>query len=286
MGHELSGRVAEIGAGVEGFHRGAPVVVYPMNPCFRCEPCRSDHTQLCKGGPGRGYGLGENPGGFAQYMLVTPSMLFPVPEGMDMKVAALNEPWSVAVHAVRMMDTRPDAVVLIMGAGPIGLMCIYALKQSGVTEIYVSEPDAYRAQKAAAAGAKEVIDPNAAPPAEVVLRSAGRLPHTVIDCVGTQLSTQDAAAMVGTCGTVIVLGVHLGTAQFTPVVCLFKEVQVLFSFGYGHREFGDCLATLADGAVDPEVMISDVMPLARIGEAFDALHRSGHTKIVIDCQDG
>jgi (R,R)-butanediol dehydrogenase/meso-butanediol dehydrogenase/diacetyl reductase len=284
MGHELSGRVAAIGSRVDGFSKGDLVVVHPMNPCFSCEPCKSGHTQLCGDAVNRGYGLGTNPGGFAQFMLTKASMLFSPPEGMDMKTAALNEPWAVAVHALNMMDTNPDSVVLVMGAGPIGLMCIYALKMTGVTEIYASEPDGYRAGKASLAGAKEVIDPKSSNPAQVISAQVGRLPDYVIDCVGTRTSTQEAAAIVGTRGVVMVLGVHMDTAEVMPIVCFLKEAQLNFSFAYTYREFADCIETLAGGAVDPEVLISDVMPLSRIGEAFEVLRGSGHSKIMIDCQ--
>ena len=286
IGHEMSGDIAAVGGGVEGWNEGDPAAVLPMDPCFSCEPCKNGLTQLCSEGFKRSYGLGVNPGGFGQYMLVKPSMLYRVPEGLNMKTAALNEPWAVAMHGVDMLGLKNSVLVLVMGAGPIGIMCIYALKSSGVTDIYVSEPDKYRADKAAEAGVKEVIDPAVDQPGDAIHRGAGRAPDYVIDCAGTESSIQDAIAIVGTRGVVIVLGVHIGTASLIPLICLGKEVQLNFSFGYNYREFGDSLKLLAKGAVDPEVVISDVMPLSEIGQAFKMLRGTGHTKILIDCQAG
>ena len=130
-----------------------------------------------------------------------------------------------------------------------------------------------------------MIDPKSSHPAQVILKQAGSLPDYVIDCVGTRTSTQEAATIVGTRGIVIVLGVHMDTAEVTPIVCFLKEARLDFSFAYTYREFGDCVETLAGGAVDPEVLISDVMPLSKIGEAFRVLRGSGHSKIMIDCQN-
>jgi threonine dehydrogenase-like Zn-dependent dehydrogenase len=100
IGHELSGHIAAVGEGVEGWSNGDAVVVMPIDPCFSCEPCGRGDTQICEELLSRYYGLGINPGGFGQYMLVRPSMLFRVPDGMDMKLAALTEPWAVAVRGV------------------------------------------------------------------------------------------------------------------------------------------------------------------------------------------
>jgi len=283
VGHELSGDIAAVGDGVDGWSEGDPVVVLPLNPCFSCVSCRNGNTQICSDGANRGYGLGMNPGGFGEYMLVKPAMLFRIPEGVDMKTAALNEPWAVGVHGVNMVEKRIGDVALVMGAGPIGLMTIYALKLAGVSEIYVSEPDEYRAEKAKAAGAVEVFNPKVKDPGFAIREVAGRAPDFVFDCAGTESSTQSATFAAGARGQVVVLGVHMGSASLMPLACFIKEVQLNFSFGYTYLEFGDSLKMLAKEAIDPEVLISDVMPLADIAQAFKALKESGHTKILIDC---
>ena len=284
IGHELSGRVAKIGPGVAGFREGDPVVVMPLDPCLACGPCRQGNTQLCAEGTKRNYGLGLLPGAFAEFMLTKPSMLFPLPQGLDLKTAAINEPWAVAVHAVKMLALGPDSLLLVMGAGPIGLLVIYALKQAGVRRIYVSEPDPYRAQKAAQAGAARVINPQQQNPAVALPQNAGRAPDLVMDCVGSKNSTQDAAAIVGPKGTVLVLGVHLATISILPLISFGKEVTFKFSLGYRQDEFGESLQLLARGALDPQVVVSEIMPLSEIGNAFLKLRESGHTKILMDCR--
>jgi threonine dehydrogenase-like Zn-dependent dehydrogenase len=284
LGHEQSGVIAKVGEGVVNVKEGDRVAVMPLDPCMTCGPCRAGDTQLCSEGMSRNYGLGLLPGGFAEYMLAKPSMLFKIPDGLDMATAAINEPWAVAVHGVHMLPLTQDSVVLVMGAGPIGLLTVFALKRAGAKRIYVSEPDLYRAQKASQAGAAKVMNPKKENPAALLPSEEGQAPDIVIDCAGLEDSTQDASATVGPKGTVLVLGVHLGTISLFPLLCFGKEVRLIFSLGYQQKEFGECLEMLAKGAVVPDLVISDVLPLSEITDAFHLLKESGHTKVLVDCQ--
>jgi len=284
IGHELSGTVAGVGPGVEGWHEGDAVVVLPIDPCFACEPCRRGDVQICKGGVERSYGLGTNPGGFSTYMRVKPSMLFRVPPGLGLREAALNEPWSVAVHGVNLSGFRMSAGAAVMGAGPIGLLVLYALRAGGAVGIVVSEPDPFRAERARAAGADLVLDPSRDSVSARIQERTGGLPRFVFDCAGTPTSFQEATDLADHHGVVTALGVPMAGASLFPISWFLKELRLAFSFGYSFAEFGSCLKLLAQGAVNPELVVSDVLPLAEIDEAFKRLRGSGHTKILIDCQ--
>jgi len=285
IGHEQAGTIAAVGPDVTGWAEGDPVAVMPLDPCGTCAFCRRGDTQQCSDGLKRSYGLGANPGGFAQFMRVKTSMLYRIPDGLDLQTAALNEPWAVARRGVNMLDLDPDAPVLVMGAGPIGLLSLYALKRKGARHVFVSEPDPFRAERARAAGAIRVIDPKAAKPIVVILKEAGRPPEAVIDCAGTEASTMEAVSTVSGGGTVLVLGIHLGKIGILPIVCSAKEVAIKFSFGYTAVEFGESLLLLAQGAVNPQVLVSAILPLRQLDEAFHLLKAPGHGKILIDCRE-
>jgi len=283
LGHELSGHLAALGPGVEGWAEGEAVVVMPGDPCGVCEPCRNGRTQICQEGLDRAYGLGKNPGAFSQYMLVKPKMLYRIPLGLDLVTAALTEPWAVGRHGVNLLDLANPSPILIMGAGPIGLMCVYALKSLGISEVAVSEPDPFRAELAKAAGASLVLDPRTENPAAAIRERAGRPPASVMDCVGSSSSLREAIAFAGPRGLVVVLGLHLGKVSLQPFIGFSKEVQIKFSYAYNCLEFGESLELLAQGAVDPKVVISEVMPLREIANAFQLLRETGHSKIILDC---
>jgi len=284
IGHELSGTVARVGAEVEGWTEGDPVAVLPLDPCFSCDPCRRGSVMICEESYLRAYGIGGRPGGFSQYMAVRPSMLFRLPGGLDFKTAALNEPWSVAVHGVNLSGFPAGGRAVVMGAGPIGLLCVAALRAAGAEAVYVSEPDPYRAEKARDLGADLVVNPSVEIPADVIRETAGRPPAYVFECAGTETSMEEASAIAGPLGRIVALGVPMGNATLFPLNWFMKEIRLYFSLGYTYPEFGENLDLLNRGAVDPETVISDVLPLAEIQKAMEMLRGPGHMKILIDCQ--
>jgi len=283
IGHELSGRVASVGQGVQGWEEGDPVVVLPMDPCFACAPCRRGDTQVCVEMAPRGYGLGGNPGGFAEFMRVRPPMLFRLPEGLGLREAALNEPWAVALHGVNLAGFRVGGRALVLGGGPIGLMTLFALRAAGAVEVVVSEPDARRAARARAAGAARVVDPSRESVEAAARGTDGALPGAVFDCAGTEGSLQEAISLVDHHGRAVVRGVCMGNVSLFPFTGFMREASVTFSFAYRYREFGEALRLLARGAVDPEALVSGVVPLERVQEGLDRLRRPGEMKVLVDC---
>lgn len=287
IGHELSGRVAAVGEGVQGWQAGDAVVVLPIDPCFACAPCRRGDTQVCVEMAPRGYGLGGNPGGFAEFMRVKPSMLFRIPEGLGLREAALNEPWAVAVHGVNLAGFPVGGRALVLGGGPIGLMTLFALRAAGASEVFVSEPDARRADRVRAAGADRVIDPSRESVEAAVRAPDGALPGAVFDCAGTETSVQEAVSLADHHGRVVVLGVCMGNVSLFPFTGFMREASVTFSFAYRYREFGQALRLLARGAVDAGAVVSGVLPLERIQGGFEMLQGpSGQMKVLIDCGQG
>ncbi|MCX5859830.1 MAG: alcohol dehydrogenase catalytic domain-containing protein [Proteobacteria bacterium] len=286
IGHEISGWVEACGEGVKGWPRGTPVVILPMDSCYKCRPCQAGHPQICSNGIHRSYGLGVNSGGFSEYMLVKTSMLFRIPEILDLKTAALTEPLAVAIHGINMLGAKGGDLALVLGAGPIGIFSAYALKTRGVSDLYVSEPDGYRAGKAREIGIKAVIDPAENMPGSFIPKQAGRAPDFVVDCAGTESSLNEATSVVAPRGLVVVLGVMIGQAWLMPLLCFAKEVRIFFSFGYHRRDYDEALDLLIKNIVDPRVAISEVLPLKDIGKAFQKLHEPGQMKILIDCQAG
>lgn len=286
IGHEISGYVAEVGPGVEGWTVGDRVVVLPIDPCLSCDACRQGDTNLCEDSLARTHGMGINPGGFCQYLRVRPSALFRVPDGADLKAAALTEPFAVALRAVGLSGIPAGAPAVVMGAGPIGLLTVYALKAAGAGQICVTELDPWRGQRAREAGVDLVLDPRLQDPRQEMERRTGRAPRHVFDCAGTETSMEQAGGIVGRHGRVVVVGIHFGGGvTLSPMTWFLKETTVHFCLGYNLKEFSDSLTLLGKGSVDADVLIRDVLPLSRIGEAFELLLTSGHARILIDCQD-
>src|SRR5205823_6000953 len=137
MGHEFAGRVAQRGDGVDELAEGQRVSVLPALQCGMCDMCKAGKGQLCANQAGTALGLGTNDGAYAEYVRVPALSCYPLPDGMTAERGALVEPYAVGLHAVRRSRATKDTPVGIIGAGPIGLMTLAALRAEGIEHIAV-----------------------------------------------------------------------------------------------------------------------------------------------------
>jgi (R,R)-butanediol dehydrogenase/meso-butanediol dehydrogenase/diacetyl reductase len=155
LGHEFSGRVAELGAEVEGLRIGQPVAVEILGFCGRCYHCQRHDFAICK----KMFAYGQqHDGGFARYVNIPAYNLFPLPEGGREDVAALAEPVAVAVRAVRKARQEVGSRVAVIGAGPIGLAQQEVAFANGASEVIMLAHGGKRAQIAAELGATHLLD--------------------------------------------------------------------------------------------------------------------------------
>jgi threonine dehydrogenase-like Zn-dependent dehydrogenase len=308
FGHEFSGAVAEYGPGCKGeIASGAPVVALPL-------------LRNANGVDGTGLSA-HAPGAYAEQVIVQESMMMPVPNGLAPDVAALTEPMAVAWHAVRRGEVGKKDVAIVIGCGPVGLGVILCLKAKGVRTVVASDFSPKRRALASACGADLVIDPAESSPFadgeqrghltraeaafELVVGTKERLEklpvgwwhawrlgerlgakpkHPVIfECVGVPgviSSIVDEAPLLS---RIVVVGVCVGTDEFTPAMAINKELDLRFVLGYTPLEFRDTLQMLAEGKIDPRPMITGTVGLEGVDAAFTALaDPEGHAKILID----
>jgi threonine dehydrogenase-like Zn-dependent dehydrogenase len=279
LGHELAGTIAATGEGVDGFDEGDRVAVLPMARCGTCEPCRRGRGQLCLDQARTALGLGFNDGAFAEYVGTDASTCFRLPDAMTAEQGALVEPYAVGLHAVRRSRAVAGNTVGIIGAGPIGLMTLAALRREGVAHVAVAEPSDRRAEVAARLGA------------EVVLDDANRLStafdgplDVVFECAGTAVTPQVALNEVRSGGEVVLVGVAgpMDSVSLLGVPWVVKEVDVHPCFAYTTEEFGEAVDAVAAGALDAASLASDVRPLDAANVAFTELERrDGPVKVLL-----
>ncbi len=309
MGHEFCGRVAEYGPKTKKTVReGTPVVSLPL---LRGPDGKVALTGLSL----------DAPGGYADQLLVEQSLMLPVPNGLSPEIATLTEPMAVAYHAVRRGEVGKNQVAVVIGCGPVGLGVILMLKALGVKTVVASDFSPGRRALAARCGADVVIDPAVESPYEArdqehltdipgtlelavgAVEKLARLPigwwhlwraaekagatspkHPVIfECVGVPGLIEDVITGAPMYARVVVVGVCVGKDQFTPAMGINKEVDLRFVFGYTPLEFRDTLHMLADGKVDPRLLITGTVGLAGVDAAFAALgDPDAHAKILVD----
>ncbi|MBI3781969.1 MAG: alcohol dehydrogenase catalytic domain-containing protein [Deltaproteobacteria bacterium] len=283
-GHEISGEVADVGAGVTAVKPGDRVAIEPLVVCRECRFCRTGNYQLC---PQMRILGNMCDGGFAEYVLAPDYALFPLPKGVDLEVAALTEPLAVGVHGVRLGSVGMGDRVLVQGAGTIGLLTAAAAHAAGAAEVWITARHPHQAAAARAVGATRVFT---GPDMNNALASAADVaaPDVVIETVGGTADTiNEALQIVRRGGNIVVLGIFTSFPQINPIALVLKEARIIGSIVYGrtpaNADFDIALQTIA---ADPErfrKLITHRVKLSEIGHGFEtaADKTSGAIKVAV-----
>jgi len=234
IGHEVSGTVEDVGSAVRNVEMGSRIMIRPTY-CGKCSECRLGKPYLCQVDR-RTIGLGDFPGGFAEYLKVDPRMLIPIPEGVDSQNGALAEAFAASLHGIR-CSGKEGGSALVIGGGSIGLALVRLLKIMGFGPIALSEPVEEKRTLAMDFGADTVVDPFNE---NLILRTMdetdGAGYDTVFECSGLGESVQMAINAAANGGTVCVVSIILQNIEIMPVTLNFKEVWLTGSYSNTHEE--------------------------------------------------
>lgn len=282
MGHEMAGVVDALGAEVGGLGGGEPVVVEPLASCGDCGPCREGRDSICR--DLQLYGL-RRPGGFADAVIVPAHRLYPVPESLPPALAALAEPFAVAIHGLRLAGFdggRPPKRLLVLGAGAIGLAVAAVAQAWAFDDVAITARYEHQARLATKLGAHRTID------AGSTGDLAGFDADLVVETVGGTADTMDAAAAaLAPGGTISVLGVFLGPLTLDPLTLLGKEARLQWSNCYARRpgeaDFEEAVRILTAARRDYRGLLTHEVPLDDIERAFETAgdKRSGAVKVSV-----
>jgi (R,R)-butanediol dehydrogenase/meso-butanediol dehydrogenase/diacetyl reductase len=290
-GHELSGRVAEVGAEVEGWEVGRRVVIQPFSPCGHCRACLKGKFNLCPEGLGDGVGLaplaadgslGEQTrtGGYSERVAVLPSQIVPLPDGVSDEAGALVEPLAVAVHAVRLADPDPTRPIVVFGAGPIGLMTLFVLRDRGAEKVLLVEPHEPRGKWAAG-----LVDAVHTTPERLLedLGGAfgGEAPAAVFDCAGHPSVLPTAIEIADREATIMVVGMAEAPVPLMTVVVLVKELQLRGSSAYTGADIEAAIDLLDRDGVPVDEVVTAVVDLERAQEMFEELLTPGTEQVKV-----
>ncbi len=273
LGHEFGGTVAQAGKSVRGFREGDRVVSETAAQiCGDCLMCRSGRYNLCPTRKGFGYGID---GAMARYVRVAARCLHHVPDTLPFDIACLAEPHAVAYNAMCMNSTvRPGDAVVILGPGPIGLLCTRMAALSGANPLVVAgrTGDEARLEAAARLGATLTVNVDTTDlPASV--RDLSPLGADVVcDASGASDSLEMALRLARPAGHVIKVGwsPDVIAVDVNPLVQGNVRLQGSFSHNYGVWE--RVIHLLNHGLTMPETIIGLRAPLEGWREAFDAMH--------------
>lgn len=278
LGHELAGRVAAVGQGVEHWHEGDPVMALSLATCGVCDACRSGRPRKCATALMLGV---ETPGGYAEYVRAPAHDLVALPDGFDLRHGALIEPLAVARHAVGRGGLMAGESALVIGGGPVGLAVLLWLKKLGAGTVALSDPLAARRAGARQHGADVVLDPAAGDLAGQLAEAAVAAPSLVLECVGLPGLVDQASGVATVDGRVVVIGVCMADDQYFPYTAMAKELDWRFAFYYCRADVDATVAAIADG-LDVAPLITGEVGLDDVPGRFEALKTgTDDTKVLI-----
>jgi 2-desacetyl-2-hydroxyethyl bacteriochlorophyllide A dehydrogenase len=272
-GHEFSGRIIGIGEGVREWSVGDRVCVLPFGQCGECATCRAGNEQVCPHAVSNGVGLGSGrPGAYAGQVVVDDRMLFALPDSVDDRAGTLVEPLAVAIRAVDLAEVGADEPVLVVGAGPVGLLTALVLRHRRVRRVVVCSRNPARGERAAALGLSTIS-------IEQVLDIES--PACVFECAGTPAAAQLAVQALRPLGRLLLVGLSLAPLDLAAPPIVLGELSIRGVIAYQRAQFQAAIDMLAAGAIPVGELISGVVPLAAAEDAFRALTTRGTDKVKI-----
>ena len=275
-GHEFSGRIVGVGDGVRGWSAGDRVCVLPFGQCGECATCRAGNEQVCPHAVTGGVGLGTGrPGAYAGQVVVDERMLFALPDSVDDRAGTLVEPLAVAIRAVDLAVVDPDEPVLVLGAGPIGLLTALVLRHRGARRVVLCSRNPARGERAAALGLDTISieEVNAIPP------NGG--PACVFECAGTPAAAQLAVQALRPLGRLLLVGLALAPLDLPAPAIVLEELEIRGVIAYRRAQFQAAIDMLAAGAIPVDDLITEIVPLADAEAAFQSLTARGSKKVKV-----
>ena len=274
-GHEVVGIIE---AGSE-WAPGQRVIVEPDLPCWTCKMCTTGRENLCENL--QFFGCGYAQGGMADYFTLAANRLHPVPDALDDNTAALIEPLSTPVHAVRLAGDVAGRSVAILGAGTIGLFTLAVLRAHGAGPVVSTDPNLAKRRRAEALGADATIDARAPDVTGQVREALGGSADIVFDCVAVQSSVEAAIAIADKGGTVMVVGVPAGEVSVPLPIVQDHQIRIQGSATYLPVDYAESAGLLGQGAVRTADFVTATRPLAQVAEAFELASSGQHVKVLV-----
>ena len=280
LGHEPSGVIVKTGAGVTGLAAGDRGSLEPALYCYHCEFCLSGRHNVCAN-----IRFLSNPNypGFFRELVNLPAVNFsPIPAQMSFDEATLAEPLAVAMHSVQVASVRAGETVAVIGAGPIGLLTIAALRAAGAAHIWAVEPLDHRRQLARTIGAEAVFEPEEAQ--EEILRATGRRGvDCAIDCAAGDQTTNQAIQLARNAGRVALTGIHSTANVSMDGSAMRRKELTIFNVRRSNHETEEALELLQAHPDWFRPLLTHSRALDRIGDAFTiaSQYRDGVGKMIV-----
>jgi L-iditol 2-dehydrogenase len=267
VGHEAAGDVIAVGERVRSLEPGTRVAIEPGVTCGRCRYCKAGRYNLCPNVVF--YATPPVHGAMAEYAVIRADFAHPIPDDVSYEQAALVEPISVGIHAARLTHVQPGTTVLVLGAGPIGLLALVAARHAGAEQVIVSDIYPTRLETARRLGATAAVDVRTEDLAGIVERlTGGDGADALLDTTGNRAVLESAPNLMRPGGAIAVIGLPENDAvTYRMNTVVDKELAIRGVFRYANT-YSTGVRLVASGEYPVESVITHRLDLAATGEAF------------------
>lgn len=282
LGHEFTGTVVEVGAGVTNIKVGDLVAPDACQHCGTCLPCRLGRYNVCEKLAFTGL---MADGAFAKYVNVPANICYVLPPGFNAEAGALIEPLATGFKAVRLAGSVLGETAVVFGAGTIGLGTLMCAKAAGAGKVIVVEMSAARKAKAKECGADVILDPKECDViAEIKKLTGGSGADVSFECIGHKLTAPMAIDAIRNCGRAVIVGIFEEPSSFNFFSLSATDKVVIGTLAYTLDDFKGVSALLASGQLVAEPLITGKIELQDIVKnGFDELvnNKEKHIKIIV-----
>lgn len=287
LGHEVTGEVAEVGAGVTGFAPGDRIVTTHHVPCNDCHQCRSGHASVCQLMRQTRF----DPGGFAEYLRLpkvnVDSGTFLLPDELSFVQGSFVEPLGCVVRAQNHARAPMQENVLVIGAGIAGLLHLQLAGSRGIETLVATDINAERLRLARSLGAHHTFHATDEVPARLRETCGGRLADLVIVCTGAAPAVRQAFQSVERGGRLLFFASPPeGHPVPMPLYEMWRdEVSLVTSYGASPQDLRDAVDLLASGRIGVDALVTHRLTLAETGKGFQLVANARDSlKVVIEPQ--
>jgi L-iditol 2-dehydrogenase len=274
MGHEYSGEVVEVGANIDRFTEGDKVVEEPIHECGHCFQCKNGQPNVCENFSITGM---HRDGAYAEYTVVEPDHLHPIPDDVPLEHAAITEPTSIATRAVFDRSvTTPGDNILVEGPGPIGVLTAAVLKSLGANVVVsgLEQDTKYRLPLLESLGIEtiNIADTDLGTQAESFTDGIGF--DVVFDTTGHRSGVEIGADHVRKGGQIVVVGLPGEESDLFMTPLVRGEVDLNTSYGSMWRNFEQALRLMEGGAIAIEDIVDESYSVSDPERAFEGFLNS------------
>lgn len=278
LGHEASGVVVEVGAGVTGFKPGDRIVNDPLIYCGSCRQCHSGFTNMCENREI----YGKRRGAFAEYAVLPERVICRLNDRLSLEEGAVLENLGIAVHAVEIETHDPGDWAVILGAGPIGILAAQVLTAWGINVVITDLMDE-RLEFARQHTRAIVVDSKKGDPVEKVLQlTHGKGADFVVEMAANQEVMEQAFDMVRIRGTVVTIGTFNEPISFNPFFRMTRrEIKLQSVMGRNWETWRRMEQLINAGLVDLKPLITHILPMEEFARGYELVKSHTGMKVLL-----